>query len=84
MARAGSSPRGSGNPRAAAGALVEAIVQGDVSPAARAKIEAYLAGSDAAMMADPVTMTLASRENIDGRMRGAAYLTMATPAYQLA
>jgi uncharacterized protein (DUF1800 family) len=87
---------GSGDARTAAAALVDAIVQGDASPAARAKIEAYLSASEGAMlsaapgprdtsaMADGSTMTLASRENIDGRMRGGAYLTMATPAYQLA
>ena len=57
--------------------LVAAILQGDASPAASARLTAYLDGTgtsaDAAL----------SVENFEERMRGAAYLTMAMPAYQL-
>ncbi len=65
----------SGN--AATQKLVSAILQGDASPAASARLTAYLDGNgtsaDAAL----------SVENFEERMRGAAYLTMAMPAYQL-
>ena len=57
--------------------LVGTILQGDASPAASVRITAYLDGTgtsaDAAL----------SVENFEERMRGAAYLTMAMPAYQL-
>jgi uncharacterized protein (DUF1800 family) len=57
--------------------LVGTILQGDASPASSARLEAYLDGrgtsADAAL----------SAENFEERMRGAAYLTMALPAYQL-
>jgi uncharacterized protein (DUF1800 family) len=51
----------------AARALVDTILQGDASPAALARIEAYIEGG----------------ENADERIRGAAYLTLAMPAFQL-
>jgi hypothetical protein len=69
---------GPGSPERAAGAIVGAVVQDDVSGASRAKLEAYLAGADSA------TLGALSAENFDQRMRGGAYLTMAMPAYQLA
>jgi uncharacterized protein (DUF1800 family) len=69
---------GPGSARGAAAAIVDAIVQGDASPASRAKLEAYLAGSDSEALG------ALSPENFDQRMRGGAYLTMAMPAYQLA
>ncbi|MGD0473422.1 MAG: DUF1800 domain-containing protein [Candidatus Velthaea sp.] len=69
---------GPGNVERAAAAIVDAIVQNDVSTAARSRLEAYLAGTDSAALG------ALSAENFDQRMRGGAYLTMAMPAYQLA
>jgi uncharacterized protein (DUF1800 family) len=57
--------------------LTQTLLQGDVSAAASAQLIAYLEGSDASAMAG------LSGENVDERVRGAAYLTMAMPAYQL-
>ncbi len=54
------------------------MLQGDVSPASVAQLVAYLGGSGQAALAQ------LSPENADERVRGAAYLTMAMPAYQLA
>jgi uncharacterized protein (DUF1800 family) len=62
---------------AATQTLANTILQGDVAPASLAEIQGYLSGTGSAALA-----TL-SAENYDYRMRGAAYLTMATPAYQL-
>jgi uncharacterized protein (DUF1800 family) len=59
-------------------ALTTTILQGDVSPASTAKLTAYLDGAGVSERAD------LSTENADERVRGAAYLTMAMPAYQLA
>ncbi len=69
---------GPGNPAAAARTLADTIVQGDVSPAAFAKLQSYLRGDGAAALG------ALSGENFDQRMRGGAYLTMAMPPYQLA
>ena len=66
------------DPSAASKMLVASIVQGDASPASRAKLEAYLRGADSAANG------ALSGENFEQRMRGGAYLTMAMPAYQLA
>jgi uncharacterized protein (DUF1800 family) len=63
---------------AAAAAVIDAILQGDASPASRSRLEAYLAGSETE------TLAALSPENFEQRMRGGAYLTMAMPAYQLA
>ena len=52
-----------------ASAIVELVLQGDASPAQRARIAAYLSAN--------------SRDD-QQRVRGAVYLAMATPAYQLA
>jgi uncharacterized protein (DUF1800 family) len=58
--------------------MTATILQNDVSPASTARLSAYLGGSG-------VTERAAlSVENADERVRGAAYLTMAMPAYQLA
>jgi len=57
--------------------LVDAILQGDASPRSVARVVGYLNG------AGVETMSMLSGENIDERVRGAAYLTMATPAFQL-
>jgi len=57
--------------------LVDTILQGDASPRSVARVLAYLNGSGVE------TMSMLSGENIDERVRGAAYLTMAMPAFQL-
>ena len=57
--------------------LVGTILQGDASPVSAAKLEAYLDGADTSALGQ------LSGENFEERMRGAAYLTMAMPAYQL-
>jgi uncharacterized protein (DUF1800 family) len=59
-------------------ALTATILQGDVSPASTARLTAYLDGNNVSALA------ALSGENADERLRGAAYLTMAMPAYQLA
>jgi uncharacterized protein (DUF1800 family) len=69
--------RPSADAPAAARRLVDAILQGDASPAAFAKLEAYLNGRDTSANG------ALSGENFEERMRGAAYLVMAMPAYQL-
>ena len=66
------------DPRAMARTLTEAMLQGDVSPASAQQLIAYLGGSGQAALAQ------LSPENVDERVRNAAYLTMAMPAYQLA
>ncbi len=63
--------------KSAARGLVDAILQGDASPAAFAKLDAYLDGGDTSAGG------ALSGENFEERMRGAAYLVMAMPAYQL-
>ena len=65
------------NATIAARSLVDTILQGDASPAGFAKLDAYLDGKDTS--ADGAL----SGENFEERMRGAAYLVMAMPAYQL-
>jgi hypothetical protein len=57
--------------------LVGTILQGDASPASLANLQAYLDGSETSANGR------LSGENFEERMRGAAYLTMAMPAYQL-
>jgi hypothetical protein len=54
------------------------MLQGDCSRAAQGQLIAYLSGVGQTALAQ------LSVENIDERVRGAAYLTMAMPAYQLA
>jgi uncharacterized protein (DUF1800 family) len=65
-------------PEDAARRLVQTILQGDVSKAAAAQLAGYLGGAGTSALGD------LSGENFAERMRSAAYLTMATPAYQLA
>ncbi|MBV8425169.1 MAG: DUF1800 domain-containing protein, partial [Candidatus Eremiobacteraeota bacterium] len=60
-----------------AGRIVDQVLQGDISPASRAHLEAYLNGVDSSALG------MLSGENLDERARGAVYLAMATPAYQL-
>jgi uncharacterized protein (DUF1800 family) len=66
------------NPPAVARAVTDTILQGDVAPAASDRLVAYLAGTGEAALG------ALSGENADERVRAAAYLTMAMPAYQLA
>lgn len=66
------------DPDAVAKTLTQTILQGDVSAGALADLVAYVRGSDVAAMG------MLSGENADERVRGAAYLTMAMPAFQLA
>ena len=57
--------------------LVATILSGDASAAAEAKVQSYLNGANTSALG------MLSGENYDERVRGAAYLTMAMPAYQL-
>jgi uncharacterized protein (DUF1800 family) len=66
------------DPHQVAMTLTDTMLQSDVSPAAIAQLVAYLGGSGQAALAQ------LSPENVDQRVRSAAYLTMAMPAYQLA
>jgi uncharacterized protein (DUF1800 family) len=63
---------------AAAQMITETILHGDVAPSALADVVAYLDGSGVAALGR------LSPENATARVHGAAYLTMAMPAYQLA
>jgi uncharacterized protein (DUF1800 family) len=63
--------------QAAAAKLVGTILLGDASPASRAQLQGYLDGDGTSALGR------LSVENYQERMRGAAYLTMAMPAYQL-
>jgi uncharacterized protein (DUF1800 family) len=69
---------GKRDPATVARTLTQTILQGDVSPSSTERLVAYLGGSDVAALAQ------LSGENADERVRAAAYLTMAMPAYQLA
>jgi uncharacterized protein (DUF1800 family) len=64
-------------PSAAARMLGDAILQGDAAPASLFELEGYLGGAGSAALA------ALTKENYDQRIGGAAYLAMATPAYQL-
>jgi uncharacterized protein (DUF1800 family) len=65
------------DPNIVARRLTNTLLIGDVSPAATAHLVSYLGGADQSALAS------LSVENFDERLRGAAYLTMAMPAYQL-
>jgi len=79
MAQAKNWLTGGGPPdaRAATQRLAGTILQGDASASALADLTAYLDGGGTS------TNSMLSGENFEERMRGAAYLTMAMPAYQL-
>ncbi len=64
-------------PKAVAQSLVGSVLQGDAAPASMYKLDGYLGGAGASALA------ALSPENYDERVSGAAYLTMAMPAYQL-
>ena len=57
--------------------LIGTILLGDASPASTSKVLAYLNGVNTSALG------AFNVENYDERVRGAAYLTMAMPAYQL-
>ena len=57
--------------------LVKTILQNDASAAAISKVQNYLNGVNTSALG------MLSGENYQERVRGAAYLTMAMPAYQL-
>ena len=61
----------------AAAQLVQTILYGDASPSAIAQLADYLNGAGTSALG------MLSGENYQERVRGAAYLTMAMPAYQL-
>jgi uncharacterized protein (DUF1800 family) len=61
----------------AAGEMVHRILLGDASPSAVAQLTDYLNGAGTSALG------MLSGENYQERVRGAAYLTMAMPAYQL-
>ena len=65
------------DPAQATHALVTALLQDDASPAAYAQLKAYLEGAGTSALA------MLGVENFQERIHGAAYLTMAMPAYQL-
>ena len=69
---------GSLEPKTLSEHIVAQVLQGDISPASRAQLDAYLSGAGTAALA------MLSGENFEERIRGAVYLAMATPAYQLA
>lgn len=64
--------------KSAAFELPQLLLQSDVSDDAHAQLLAYLNGSSTS------ALKALGMENFQERIRGAAYLTMATPAYQLA
>lgn len=65
------------DPKAMSAKLVGTILRGDAPPDAVARIQAYLGGAGTSALG------MLSGENVDERVRSAAYLTMAMPAYQL-
>lgn len=65
------------DPAKATHALVTTLLQDDASPASYAQLKAYLSGAGTSAIA------MLNMENFQERIHGAAYLTMAMPAYQL-
>jgi uncharacterized protein (DUF1800 family) len=65
------------DPQQVARSITNTLLLGDVSPSSMARLVGYLGGAGVAERA------ALSRENADERVRQAAYLTMAMPAYQL-
>lgn len=65
------------DPKSVAAQIAEHVLQGDLSPAAHANLEAYLGGAGTSALG------MLSGENMEERIRGAVYLAMATPAFQL-
>ena len=65
------------NARDAAERIASVVLQGDLSPSGVERLTEYLNGSGTS------ANQMFSGENYQERIRGAAYLAMATPAYQL-
>src|SRR5579872_1974572 len=65
------------DPKATASRIAEHVLQSDVSQASQSRLEAYLRGDESSALG------MLSAENFEERIRGAVYLAMATPAYQL-
>jgi uncharacterized protein (DUF1800 family) len=65
------------DPKTLSSHIVTQVLQDDISPASRVQLDAYLSGAGTSALA------MLSGENFDERIRGAVYLAMATPAYQL-
>jgi uncharacterized protein (DUF1800 family) len=59
-------------------ALIADVLQDDASPVSYGQLKSYLQGADTSALA------MLNVENFQQRIAGAAYLTMAMPAYQLA
>ncbi len=66
------------DPKPAVEMLVGQLLQGDAPSVAQTQILRYLDGSDTS------ALKMLNGENFQERVRGAAYLTMSLPAYQLA
>ncbi|HEX3672589.1 MAG TPA: DUF1800 domain-containing protein [Candidatus Cybelea sp.] len=64
-------------PKNVAASIAQTLLQDDVAPASLVELNGYLMGTGSAALAS------LSVENYDQRVRGAAYLALATPAYQL-
>jgi uncharacterized protein (DUF1800 family) len=64
-------------PKTVAARIAQHVLQDDISPASRYKLEEYLGGAGSSALG------MLSGENFDERLRGATYLAMAMPAYQL-
>ncbi|MDQ2866759.1 MAG: DUF1800 domain-containing protein [Candidatus Eremiobacteraeota bacterium] len=69
--------RSSLNPNSAAAEIVAKVLQGDVPDQAFSQLVSYLNGGNTSALKS------LSRENYQERIRGAAYLAAAMPAYQL-
>ncbi len=65
------------DPAQATHALVTSLLQDDASPSSYAQLKGYLAGAGVSALA------MLNVENFQERIHGAAYLTMAMPAFQL-
>jgi uncharacterized protein (DUF1800 family) len=65
------------DPARATHALVDTLLQDDASPASYAQLKSYLMGEGTSALA------MLGVENFPERIHGAAYLTMAMPAFQL-
>jgi hypothetical protein len=63
--------------KSASATLIAMILQGDASPYSYSQVMGYLNGDNTSALG------MLSGENREERLRGAAYLTMAMPAYQL-
>jgi uncharacterized protein (DUF1800 family) len=65
------------DPKSVAARIAEHVLLSDISAASLGRLEAYLRGDESSALG------MLSTENSEERMRGAVYLAIATPAYQL-